>query len=104
MTRDEHKQSLNKLLGMVAPEHQATATDLMATLSEDYERTLSEHETASSRVEELIRNNETLRDVNAKLFLKVGEVPKEPQPSEPTEPEIPNVSIDSLFNDKGELI
>jgi hypothetical protein len=105
MTRDEHKQIVNRLLGMVAPDHQANASELLTNLSEDYEQTLTASETATTRVEELTKNNETLRDVNAKLFLKVGSVPNEPQPSEPkTEPERTPISIDSLFNEKGELI
>lgn len=105
MTRDEHKQAIQRLLGMVSPDHQANASELLTNLSEDYEQTLTASETASARVEELTKNNETLRDVNAKLFLKVGSVPSEPQPSEPQqEPERQPISIDSLFNEKGELI
>ena len=104
MTRDEHKQIMNQLLGMVTPDNQANASQMLANLSEDYEQTLTASETATNRVEELTRNNETLRDVNAKLFLKVGEVPKESHPSEHTEPERQPISSDSLFNEKGELI
>lgn len=105
MKRDEHKQIINQLLGMVTPDKQATASEMLANLSEDYEQVLTANESANSRVEELTANNETLRSVNAKLFLKVGEIPKGEPATEPKEePEIPTISIDSLFNDKGELI
>lgn len=105
MTRDEHKQIITQLMGMVTPENQAKASDILTNLSEDYEQTLTASESANSKVEELTANNETLRSVNAKLFLKVGEIPKGEPATEPKEePEIPTISIDSLFNDKGELI
>lgn len=106
MTRDEHKQKIAKLMGLVSPDNQATMSEILTELSEDYEQVLTASEGHSARVQELTANNETLRAVNAKLFLKVGEVPKDPpQPSEPTtDPEPPTITFESLFNDKGELI
>ena len=105
MTRDEHKQIVNKLMGMATPENQGAMSEILSELSEDYEKVLTDSESATARVSELTANNETLRSVNAKLFLKVGEVPKpEPQPSEPQGEPKPSITYESLFNDKGELI
>lgn len=106
MTRDEHKQKITKLMGFASAEHQAAMSEILTELSEDYERVLTDSEGTSARVQELTANNETLRAVNAKLFLKVGEVPNNP-PTPPTpegDPEPPAITIESLFNDKGELI
>lgn len=106
MTREEHKAAVNKLLGMIASEHQATASELLTNLSDDYERTLSSYDEAQNNVKTLTENNETLRSVNAKLFLRVGatekETHKEEQPTDKPKDNIP--SFESLFNEKGELI
>lgn len=105
MTRDEHKAAIQKLLGMVAPDHQAAASEMLTQLSEDYEQTLTTSEQAAANVQTLTANNETLREVNARLFLKVGSVekPKDKPTPEPDKPcgEIP--TFESLFNEKGEL-
>ena len=73
MTRDEHKNIVNRLLAMATPENQANASDLLTQLTDDYEKTLTDFEAATANVTQLTANNETLRQVNAKLFLKVGE-------------------------------
>ena len=106
MTRDEHKAMVNQLFGLIDPEKQATASDLLNSLSEDYEKTLTDYEGATEKAAKLTADNETLRGVNAKLFLKVGEIPGTgTKPKEVAqEQEKPPVSFDTLFNEKGELI
>lgn len=107
MKRDEHKTKLNDLLKLVTPENQANATEILTTLSEDYEQVLTESETSANRVSELTANNETLRSVNAKLFLKVGnqmDGKENTPPNNDSSNDIPEMSFDKLFNDKGELL
>lgn len=107
MKREEHKTKLNELLKLVTPENQASASEILTGLSEDYEQLLSESESASERVSELTANNETLRAVNAKLFLKVGATDKESPHTETTEPQVESeniITFDKLFDEKGELI
>lgn len=107
MKREDHKKLITEMLGLVNADHQARASELLTTLSDDYETVLTESEGHANRVTELTANNETLRAVNAKLFLKVGEVPNNPpnDPTPPTEdPDKPTITFESLFNDKGELI
>ena len=107
MKRDEHKAIIQNLLGMVAPEHQAAASEALTNLSEDYEQVLTESETATANVATLTANNETLREVNAKLFLKVGQTEKENHKDDKPEqkPETENkLTYEALFNEKGELI
>lgn len=104
MTRDEHKNIVNQLLAMATPENQATASSLLTQLTEDYEQTLTDFETATDNVTTLTANNETLRKVNADLFLKVGTAVSKPNnPEKVEDPEIPELSYDDLFNEKGEL-
>lgn len=107
MKRDEHKGIITQLLGMVANDHQARASELLTNLSDDYEQVLTASEQASANVETLTKNNETLREVNAKLFLRVGETEKSIGKQEETidkQEEAKPLSFDSLFNEKGDLI
>ena len=106
MTRDEHKKLINQMLSMVAPENQANASEILTQITEDYEQTLTDFETATENVKELTANNENLRAVNSKLFLKVGETIKndETMNNDVEDEPIPPPSFDTLFNEKGELI
>lgn len=105
MTRDEHKAVIQQLIGMVAAEHQASASQILTNLSNDYEQTLTSSETASSNVTKLTQDNEALRAANMKLFLQVGSVPKtEPEKQEGNEDEDKPLPFTDLFNEKGELI
>ena len=105
MTRDEHKNIVNQLLAMAPPENQATASTLLTQLTEDYEQTLTDFETASENVTTLTANNETLRRVNADLFLKVGTSTKNTNKTKEKDEQddIPELFFDDLFNEKGEL-
>ena len=107
MTREELAKLIQELHGFSTPENQARTSEILTTISEGFENTLTASEQAQTRVSELTANNETLRDVNAKLFLKVGSKPSEPiadpEPPKQTEPDAP-ISFDTLFNEKGELI
>ena len=106
MTRDEHKQIVNQMLGLVSAENQATASELLTKLTDDYEETLTSNETLTSTNATLTANNEKLRSVNADLFLKVGVTKKENKEGkkEQEETEDKKLSFDELFNEKGELI
>lgn len=103
MKRSEHKAIIDKVLGMIAPEHQAAASEALNTLSTDYGTTLDSLETANTSVQELTTANESLRAVNTKLFLQVGASEKKEQEEETKEEENKPLPFDDLFNEKGEL-
>lgn len=108
MTRDEHKAIIQELLTLASNDNQARTSELLTQLSDDYDETLTNFETSESRITELIDNNEKLRDVNSKLFLKVGEIPKKTSQDESNHDnnneEDEKLEFESLFNEKGELI
>lgn len=108
MTRDEHKKIVNQLLGMATPENQATASELLTQLTDDYEQTLTNNETLTANNATLTANNEQLRSVNADLFLKVGvtnkQIHKQDEPGKEDKPDETKLTFDALFNEKGELI
>lgn len=108
MTRDEHKNIVNQLLGMATPEQQAAASELLTQLTDDYEQTLTSNETLTANNATLTANNEKLRSVNADLFLKVGvtnkQIHKTEDKSEDGNVDESQLTFDALFNEKGELI
>ena len=106
LTREQFKEKVTSLLGMTTPESQASASEILTELSDEYESVMTESETHAGKVQELTKNNETLRDVNAKLFLKVGTTTKETHKEETPAPEEPETKLtyENLFNEKGELI
>lgn len=105
MTRDEHNAQVQQLLGMIAPEHQADASEILTGLTEDYDETLTASETLTTENETLRSNNEKLRNVNAELFLKVGTTKKETQNHNQNNNtnNVPELSFDALFDEKGVL-
>ena len=113
MTREEHNAIIQQMLTMVTPENQATASQLLTQLSDDYNTTLSTSEQLTTRNGELEKNNETLRSVNADLFLKVGQTNANNQNLNQNQnqnqnlnqnQEEPKLTYEALFNEKGELI
>lgn len=105
LSRDEIKSKFTEILGLASSENQARASELLTELSEEYESVLTESENSATRVQELTANNEALRDVNSKLFLKVGHKIDTPPAGDPTpEPPKDTPSFENLFNEKGELI
>ena len=102
MTREELKTLVTELIGFSTPDHQARTSEILTSISEGFDGVLTDSEQAQTRVSELTASNETLRRVNADLFLKVG-TKADPEPPTPDVPDEP-VSYDTLFNEKGELI
>ena len=108
MTREEIKQRMNELLGLASAEHQAKASEILTGLSDEFEKVLNTSEYNARQVTEFTERHETLRDVNAKLFLKVGatdkETPKTETANVKTVESENTITFDNLFNEKGELI
>lgn len=106
LTREQFKDKVTAILGMTTPENQASASEILTELTDEYGNIMTESETHAGKVQELTKNNETLRDVNAKLFLKVGATVKETHKEETpaTEEPVTELTYEKLFNEKGELI
>ena len=104
MKVSEHREMVNKVLGMIAAEHQADASELLTKLTEDYAEVSANNEGFQSEITGLKENNEKLRAVNAELFLKVGTPHKQEDKNNPNmkQDEKP-IPFSDLFNEKGEL-
>lgn len=85
MARDEHEEILNKLLD---PEiEQSERTELLGTLRNNYNTTVSSFDEANSTVEKLQNDNSDLIISNSKLFRQVGIVGNEGKEKEVEEKE-----------------
>ena len=88
---------------------QAFLSDKLNTLLEDYDKVITENETLAATNKNLTNDNENLRNTNMKLFLKVGEERKDPEPKEDSgedpgeDTEKQKIDFESLFNENGEL-
>lgn len=83
MTREEHTKLIREIRNSLNDE--GKVTDLLTQLSDDYEATLTTVENVQSDAEAIRKANESLRDTNMRLFLKVGSDPKDEPPVEETE-------------------
>lgn len=107
LSRDQINAKFAEALGMATPETHARVSAIFEELSGEFDAILTESETATTEMQRLTKDNETLRQVNTKLFLKVGTPAEKEKPpvDEPTEqPPSETLTYEKLFNEKGELI
>ena len=109
MKRTEHKSIIDEILKMSTPDNQARTSELLTQLSEDYEQTLTASDKLTTENATLTEKNEKLRAVNADLFLKVGTPKKEENGgnnnnNNEQEGNDKEMSFESLFNEKGDLL
>lgn len=107
MKREEHKEIIQKIMANAG--NQGELSLLLTQLSEDYEKVLTESETATANVATLNTDNENLRRVNMELFLKVGH-PKQDTHADDKggnpDPEIKGqteLTFEKLFDENGGL-
>lgn len=93
MTREEHTKLIREIRNSLNDE--GKVTDLLTQLSDDYEATLTTVEHVQSDAEAIRKANESLRDTNMRLFLKVGSDPKDEEHVEETE----ELSSEELLKD-----
>jgi hypothetical protein len=93
LTREEHTKLIREIRNSLNDE--GKVTDLLTQLSDDYEATLTTVENVQSDAEAIRKANESLRDTNMRLFLKVGSDPKDEPPVEETE----ELSSEELLKD-----
>lgn len=104
MTREDHKTTIEAIMALVGAENQARASELLTSISDGFEEVVTSLESAQGEVTKLTERNETLREVNTKLFLRTGEVPKgNPNKDEHKEDQPPKMEFTDLFDDKGGL-
>jgi regulator of replication initiation timing len=97
---------INDILGNL--NDQGKISEILQDFRTDYTGTLTEHATLSKSVEDLTKNNESLKTVNNKIMLQLGDVStivgKEKEQKEEQEEQSKEEPYTSLFNENGELI
>jgi hypothetical protein len=79
---------------------EAKVTDLLTQLSDDYGSVTADLESTKQTAESLKTQAESLREVNMRLFLKVGNpIPVKPE----HDPQEDRLKFEDLFNEKGGL-
>ena len=96
MNKQEYTERL-QAIGAEADETQRR--ELIAALIEDGGADYDSFATASQERDQLRSDNETLREANMKLFLRVG-TKKDPDP-QPGDPPKEKPKFEDLFNEKG---
>ena len=107
MTREEHTALIRKIQEKIKDIDDGSITEELAELSDDYGTTLGEIDTLNLKNTKLTNDNENLRDTNMRLFLKVGEKvmndKSDNSEQSGTSDAIPMPTIESLFDEKGDL-
>jgi len=108
MKKEDHKKIINEILNSL--DDQGKVSELLVKLEDDNSILEDKHLEASTKIDSLIENNESLRSANNKLFIRLGaeEAQKQPfddpTPTDQTDQTEDNLKFEDLFNSKGELI
>jgi regulator of replication initiation timing len=106
-SQEQANQMINDILGNL--NDQGKVSEILQDFRTDYTGTLTEHANLSTSVEELTRNNESLKNVNNKIMLQLGDVSsivgkeKEQKEEQEKEEQENELTYENLFNEKGEL-
>jgi regulator of replication initiation timing len=106
-TQEQANQMINDILGNL--NDQGKVSEILQDFRTDYTGTLTEHAILSQSVEDLTKNNESLKTVNNKIMLQLGDVStivgkeKEQKEEQEKEEQENELTYENLFNEKGEL-
>lgn len=105
--QEQANQMINDILANL--NDQGKVSEILQDFRTDYTGTLAEHETLSTSVENLTKNNESLKNVNNKIMLQLGDVStivgkeKEQKQEAEKENQEKEEPFKGLFNENGEL-
>lgn len=103
MKREEHTEKIMQIKEKIHEmDADGTITSLLSELSDDYVALSTMMDETKLKNEKLTHDNESLRDTNMRLFLKVEGTDKqasEPEGENSDEPK----KYENLFNENGEL-
>lgn len=106
MKLEDHTQIVNEILGNLSD--QGKVSELLLKLTEDNKTIESSLLDINTKLENTTSDNESLRKANNKLFIQLGSSepapPNNPKADESSDQDNIDLTFESLFNDKGELI
>lgn len=103
METEKLKKLVNDIITNLSD--QSKVTDFLNQIQEDNENSLNTMSTLNTENEKLKGDNENLRSVNMKFFLKLGEQKEkiETNTEEQEQEQEQELKFEDLFNEKGEL-
>lgn len=102
MESEKLKKLVNDIITNLSD--QSRVTDLLNQIQEDNDNSLNTMSTLNTENEKLKGDNENLRSVNMKFFLKLGEQKEKIETNTEQEQEQEQeLKFEDLFNEKGEL-
>lgn len=102
MTLDDHTKLIREVRENLSDE--GKISDLLSQLSEGFQTALAEREEMENNLNSTLKDNESLRDANMKLFLRVGIDSKEKEKETISNDEEEILQYETLFSEKGELL
>lgn len=103
LTREEHTAKIQEIKTKIHDvDADGSITGILAELSDDYGAILTDVANTNLQNEKLTKDNESLRDTNMRLFLRVGDENK-PQADAKSEEQKQELKYENLFDEKGEL-
>lgn len=84
-------------------EDEATRRDLLATLQEEVCSDYDTHAELVASHEKLTKDNESLKEANMRLFLKIGDTTKEKTDPELDPEKTEKLDFKNLFDEKGNI-
>lgn len=103
LKKEEYETLINKIKGNVDETQGALISEDLLSVVSNYNSALDEIDKINKENETLKKDKDELLKVNGKLFQKIGFEKEEEKPTLVQE-EQPEIKIEDIINDKGELI
>lgn len=103
LKKEEYETLINKIKGNIDDTQGALISEDLLSVVSNYNSALDEIDKINKENETLKKDKDELLKVNGKLFQKIGFEKEEEKPTLPQE-EQPEIKIEDIINDKGELI
>ena len=103
LKKEEYETLINKIKGNIDDTQGALISEDLLSVVSNYNSALDEIDKINKENETLKKDKDELLKVNGKLFQKIG-FEKEEEKLTSADKEQPEIKIEDIINDKGELI
>lgn len=104
LKKEEYETLINKIKGNIDDTQGALISEDLLSVVSNYNSALDEIDKINKENETLKKDKDELLKVNGKLFQKIGFEKEEEKPTLVDKEEQPEIKIEDIINDKGELI
>ena len=104
LKKEEYETLINKIKDNIDDTQGALISEDLLSVVSNYNSALDEIDKINKENETLKKDKDELLKVNGKLFQKIGFEKEEEKPTLVDKEEQPEIKIEDIINDKGELI